>query len=63
MRIVLYCSSMGMRHRGNSDLTPKPLVEVGDRPTLRNLKYYARFGQNESSSVPAPVVPIDRVSR
>jgi glucose-1-phosphate cytidylyltransferase len=48
MKVVLFCGGMGMRLRGYSDQTPKPLVEVGQRPILWHLmKYYAHYGHTE----------------
>jgi glucose-1-phosphate cytidylyltransferase len=48
MKVVLFCGGMGMRLRGYSDQTPKPLVEVGQRPILWHLmKYYAYYGHTE----------------
>ena len=46
--MVLFCGGMGMRLREFSDTTPKPLVDVGQRPVLWHLmKYYSHYGHNE----------------
>ena len=48
MKVVLFCGGMGTRLREHSDVVPKPLVNVGNRPILWQLmKYYAHFGHNE----------------
>ncbi len=48
MKVVLFCGGMGMRLRDYSDVIPKPLVDVGQRPILWHLmKYYAHFGHTE----------------
>jgi glucose-1-phosphate cytidylyltransferase len=48
MKVVLFCGGLGMRLREYSEVTPKPLVEVGSRPILWHLmKYYAHFGHKD----------------
>jgi glucose-1-phosphate cytidylyltransferase len=48
MKVVLFCGGFGTRLRAHSDIVPKPLVPVGDRPILWHLmKYYAHFGHKE----------------
>jgi glucose-1-phosphate cytidylyltransferase len=48
MKVVLFCGGLGTRLRGGSDLGPKPLVNVGDRPILWHvMKYYAHFGHHD----------------
>jgi glucose-1-phosphate cytidylyltransferase len=48
MKVVLFCGGMGMRLREFSETTPKPLVDVGQRPVLWHLmKYYSHYGHNE----------------
>jgi glucose-1-phosphate cytidylyltransferase len=48
MKVVLFCGGMGMRLREYSETTPKPLVDVGQRPVLWHLmKYYSHYGHND----------------
>jgi len=48
MKVVLFCGGMGMRIREYSDLIPKPMVPVGNRPILWNImKYYAHYGHKD----------------
>jgi glucose-1-phosphate cytidylyltransferase len=48
MKVVLFCGGMGMRIREYSEVIPKPLVPVGNRPILWNvMKYYAHFGHRD----------------
>src|SRR5215831_7630544 len=48
MKVVLFCGGMGFRIRDNVQDTPKPMIQVGDRPILFHImKYYASFGHNE----------------
>ena len=48
MKVVLFCGGLGMRLRGHSDPTPKPMVKIGYRPILWHImKYYAHFGHRD----------------
>jgi glucose-1-phosphate cytidylyltransferase len=48
MKVVLFCGGMGTRLRDHSDVTPKPLVNIGNRPILWHIMdYYAAFGHTE----------------
>ena len=45
MKVVLFCGGQGMRMREASELVPKPMIPVGNRPILWHvMKYYAHFG-------------------
>jgi len=48
MKVVLFCGGLGMRIREAGESTPKPMVQVGDRPILWHvMKYYAHFGHKD----------------
>jgi glucose-1-phosphate cytidylyltransferase len=48
MKVVLFCGGMGFRIRDNIQDTPKPMIQVGDRPILFHImKYYASFGHKD----------------
>jgi glucose-1-phosphate cytidylyltransferase len=48
MKVVLFCGGMGLRMRDGSPETPKPMIQVGDRPILFHImKYYAHYGHKE----------------
>ena len=48
MKVVLFCGGLGMRIREAGESTPKPIVNVGDRPILWHvMKYYAHFGHKD----------------
>jgi glucose-1-phosphate cytidylyltransferase len=48
MKVVLFCGGQGTRLRDYSDLTPKPMVNIGYRPILWHvMKYYAHFGHRD----------------
>ena len=48
MKVVLFCGGQGMRLRDYSDVTPKPMVNIGYRPILWHvMKYYAHFGHRD----------------
>ena len=45
MKVVIFCGGQGLRMREASDLVPKPMVPIGNRPVLWHvMKYYAHFG-------------------
>lgn len=48
MKVVLFCGGFGTRLREASDVIPKPLVDVGNRPIIWHLmKYYAHYGHKD----------------
>ena len=48
MKVVLFCGGFGMRLREYSESTPKPMVNIGNRPILLHLmKYYAHYGHKD----------------
>jgi len=48
MKVVFFCGGLGTRLKAFSDTTPKPMVNVGDRPILWHLmRYYAHFGHTD----------------
>ena len=48
MKVVILCGGFGTRIKEETDLKPKPMVEIGGRPILWHImKYYSSFGFNE----------------
>jgi glucose-1-phosphate cytidylyltransferase len=48
MKVVLFCGGYGMRLREFSESTPKPMVNIGDRPIMWHImKYYAHYGHTD----------------
>lgn len=48
MKVVLFCGGLGTRLRENSEIIPKPLVNIGPRPIIWHLmRYYAHFGHKD----------------
>jgi glucose-1-phosphate cytidylyltransferase len=48
MKVVLFCGGLGLRMREASEVLPKPMVPVGNRPILWHvMKYYAHFGHTD----------------
>jgi len=48
MKVVILCGGRGTRLREETEVRPKPLVEIGDRPILWHImKIYAHYGFNE----------------
>jgi len=44
-RVVILCGGVGTRLAELTEIRPKPLVEIGDRPILWHImKHYARYG-------------------
>jgi dTDP-4-dehydrorhamnose 3,5-epimerase len=47
MKVVIFCGGQGLRMRESSDVLPKPMIPIGNRPILWHvMKYYAHFGFN-----------------
>ncbi len=45
VKVVIFCGGQGLRMREASDVVPKPMVPIGNRPVLWHvMKYYAHFG-------------------
>lgn len=45
MKVVIFCGGQGLRMREASDVVPKPMVPIGNRPVLWHvMRYYAHFG-------------------
>ena len=43
--VVILCGGMGTRLAEQTEVRPKPLVEIGGRPVLWHImKHYARYG-------------------
>lgn len=48
MKVAILAGGMGTRLAEETEIKPKPMVEIGDRPILWHImKYYAYFGFNE----------------
>ncbi len=48
MKVVILCGGLGTRLSEETELKPKPMVEIGERPILWHiLKHYAYYGFNE----------------
>lgn len=48
MKIVILAGGFGTRLAEETEIRPKPMVEIGERPILWHImKYYASFGFNE----------------
>jgi len=48
MKVVILCGGFGTRLSEQTDLRPKPMVEIGNRPILWHImKHYAHFGHKE----------------
>lgn len=46
--VVILCGGMGTRLAEQTEIRPKPLVEIGGRPILWHImKHYSRYGFNE----------------
>ena len=48
MKVVILCGGMGTRLREETEVRPKPMVEIGGRPILWHImKTYAHFGYRD----------------
>jgi len=48
MKVVILAGGLGTRLAEETELRPKPMVEIGERPILWHImQYYAHFGFNE----------------
>lgn len=48
MKVVLFCGGLGLRIGDGPSATPKPMVNIGQRPILWHvMKYYAHFGHKD----------------
>ena len=48
MKVVILCGGLGTRLAEETEVRPKPMVEIGGRPILWHImKHYAHFGFNE----------------
>lgn len=48
MQVVILCGGMGTRLAEQTEIRPKPLVEIGGKPILWHImKHYSRYGFNE----------------
>lgn len=48
MKVVILCGGQGTRIRDVSEIMPKPMLPIGDKPIVWHImKHYARYGLNE----------------
>lgn len=48
MKVVLFCGGLGVRMGDETQRTPKPMINVGNRPIIWHImKYYASWGHTE----------------
>lgn len=48
MQVVILCGGRGTRLERESEVVPKPMVQIGERPILWHImKYYAHFGHTD----------------
>jgi len=48
MKVVLFCGGLGTRLRAQSEVIPKPLINIGHRPIMWHLmRYYAHYGHKD----------------
>jgi glucose-1-phosphate cytidylyltransferase len=48
VKVVIFCGGQGLRMREASEVAPKPMIPIGNRPILWYvMKYYAHFGFND----------------
>ncbi len=49
MKVVILCGGQGTRIRDVSEILPKPILPIGDKPILWHImKIYSHYGFNES---------------
>lgn len=47
IKVVLFCGGLGLRLYPDTDIIPKPLIHVGNKPIVLHLmEYYSSFGHN-----------------
>jgi glucose-1-phosphate cytidylyltransferase len=45
VKVVIFCGGQGLRMREASEVLPKPMIHIGNRPILWHvMRYYAHFG-------------------
>jgi glucose-1-phosphate cytidylyltransferase len=45
VKVVIFCGGQGLRMREASQVVPKPMIQIGNRPILWHImKFYAHFG-------------------
>jgi glucose-1-phosphate cytidylyltransferase len=45
VKVVIFCGGQGLRMREATEVAPKPMIPIGNRPVLWHvMKYYAHFG-------------------
>ncbi|MDA5095736.1 glucose-1-phosphate cytidylyltransferase [Aliiroseovarius sp. KMU-50] len=48
MQVAILCGGLGTRIREETELKPKPMIEIGRRPILWHImQYYSSFGHND----------------
>jgi glucose-1-phosphate cytidylyltransferase len=48
VKVVLFCGGLGLRLHPTTEMVPKPLVPIGEKPILWHLmKYYSHFGHKD----------------
>jgi glucose-1-phosphate cytidylyltransferase len=48
MQVVILCGGRGTRLERETEILPKPMVTIGERPILWHImKHYAHFGHRE----------------
>ena len=48
MKVVLFCGGLGTRIREYSEIIPKPMIPLGDRPIIWHvMSYYSRYGHRD----------------